>query len=98
MAVNWAHCTSSLSGTFAFAYLLEETLLHLSSYVMIEYLKMEWITIFAIYAGIAVLKYLGHVVGSRTTPFLGVGLAMISSKHICTKSQPHFIYCGPILR
>jgi MFS family permease len=56
---DWVACTSSLSGTFAFAYLLEETVLHLSSYVMIEYLNMEWIAIFAIYAGIAVLSTLG---------------------------------------
>lgn len=56
---EWAHCTSSLSGTFAFAYLLEETLIHLSSYVMIEYFNMEWIAIFASYAGIAVLSTFG---------------------------------------
>ena len=56
---EWADCTSSLSGTFAFAYLLEETILHLSSYFMIEYLHMEWSTIFAIYACIAVLSTVG---------------------------------------
>lgn len=56
---EWADCTSALSGIFAFAYLLEETILHLSSYFLIEYLHMQWSTIFAIYAAIAIMSTIG---------------------------------------
>ena len=61
LGCEWADCTSSFSGTFAFAYLLEETILHLSSFVMIQYFLMEWSTIFAIYTGIAFVSTVGMV-------------------------------------
>lgn len=61
LGCEWADCTSSLSGTFAFAYLLEETILHLSSYFMIEYLHVEWSTVFASYAGIACVSTMAMI-------------------------------------
>lgn len=61
LGCEWADCTSSFSGIFAFAYLLEETILHLSSYIMIQYFLMEWSTIFAIYAGIAFVSTVGMI-------------------------------------
>jgi MFS family permease len=56
---EWADCTSSLSGTFASIYLLEETILHVSSYFLIQWWNVEWSAIFASYAAIAVASTVG---------------------------------------
>jgi MFS family permease len=55
LGCEWADCTSSLSGTFAFAYLLEETILHVSSYFLLHW-GVPWTTIFALYFALAVLS------------------------------------------
>lgn len=52
---EWGECTAALSGIFAFAYLLEETILHISSYFLLQW-GVKWTTIFFIYAVIAVLS------------------------------------------
>lgn len=56
---EWGDCTASLSGTFAFAYLFEETILHISSYFLIQYWNMPWTTIFAIYFVVAIASTIG---------------------------------------
>ena len=55
MGCKWSECTASLSGTFAFAYLIEETILHVSSYFLLQW-GVPWTTIFAIYSIIAILS------------------------------------------
>jgi MFS family permease len=60
MGCEWSSCTASLGGTFAFAYLLEETVLHLSSYFLLHW-GVAWTTIFALYFALAVLSTVSMV-------------------------------------
>jgi len=55
LGCDWTECTSLLSGIFAFAYLIEETILHVSSYFLLQW-GVPWTGIFALYTMIAILS------------------------------------------
>lgn len=60
MGCDWTECTASFSGIFAFAYLIEETIIHVSSYFLLEW-GVPWTTIFALYAIMAILSTVSMV-------------------------------------